>query len=328
MTILLSVMLSGCISSKTPLITEVDAVTPLPDAFVLAEIDTSGKFVVRKSKVETFNVSRNNKTYLLKDTGSVRFYPYRKNMNTFIAQLDYGFITEYGIVNIIQKELIVSITANMAELKSANIKFEEGAVGPLFSDKAQLIAAGDILVAHFEAIRRFKIITNDNDRLELQRFIAAQEQAGTGSQPAPASSFTTSGYTDPELMREIYEHDFQGAPAPVYAQELMSAFFNEDGCRQLINRTSFAKISAIAAQRVAHDIVLGDRSLTTRSPRPGAWGEFFAQGWNQGAGAMNQATQFTKRADDDAVLLYTRYGCQSPVLKKFFDNLSAWIDAL
>jgi hypothetical protein len=152
---------------------------------------------------------------------------------------------------------------------------------------------------------------------------------------AADADFSTNGFTDPALMKEIYEGKFDSQsvpPAPIYAQEFMSMFVHgeQEECNHLVNPSSFAKITAIATKRMVQDLIPGLNQPTPDMPQqhPQKLEDFFTQGWNMGSATMGRANQLTQRADSDAKVFYSRHGCQSVIAQRFFRNLNSWIDLL
>jgi hypothetical protein len=81
--ILSTVLLTGCFSSEKPLLTEEDAVTPLPDAFALFETDGSGNLKTKdKDETNLNDFAKIGKIYLHK-AGSTKF-------TLTIAELDHN----------------------------------------------------------------------------------------------------------------------------------------------------------------------------------------------------------------------------------------------
>src|SRR5215469_4665812 len=64
--ILSTVLLAGCFSSEQPLLTEEDAVTPLPDAFALFETDGSGDLKTEDTAPSLNDFAKIGKIYLHK----------------------------------------------------------------------------------------------------------------------------------------------------------------------------------------------------------------------------------------------------------------------
>ena len=318
--VLLCAALAGCVVSRAPLFDAAsEAVTPLPAHLVLTD---------KKATPVTLTGNRYAYATDAQKTSFVSFYDIGLP-GFFLLQLESqdssgkpvemasGYYALYALGRLGNGTLAVYTIPDAAEIEArlgaGNVPHQRSDVLFAFEDKAALVAGMRALAASSKL----------------------QSSMGAGfTLPAPpeqAEDFPVEGYTDTDLMKQIYDGDFDKdtvPPAPVYAQEFMQMFANTDECRSLVDASSFTKITAIAAGRLAGDLLGLNQQGMPQMPQTHNLDEILSQAFQGGAQTMGRGAQLTQRADADAQLFYDRHGCQSPVAERFFRNLNHWIDLM
>jgi TPR repeat protein len=193
--VLLSGILSGCFSSEQPLLTEDDAVTPLPDTFALFEMDESGNPKTSKlGEAIVTNFARVGKVYLEKGentTSTLTLMKLNNDSNLFLAQ--YVILSNEkrkdesrAVIYMIGKRLdniifsyappFAGKTGLDAALKDAGVAFTINGLKFLaFSDKTQLLAAARVFASRLEEgrVSRYRIASSKQEVAALQQEIEA-----------------------------------------------------------------------------------------------------------------------------------------------------------
>ncbi len=134
-------------------------------------------------------------------------------------------------------------------------------------------------------------------------------------------------YTDPLLMKEIYEHSFDRDSAaidPIYAQEFLNEFERRDVCTDLVDKIAFAKITVISGVRAFKEDVFPE-SVSPGFPTGSPVEDGFREGGLEGWQTFSRQQGLVFRAGDDAETMIGKYGCKSQIVKRFLENLKDWI---
>jgi TPR repeat protein len=213
--VLLSAFLSGCFSSEKPLLTEDDAVTPLPDAFALYETDRSGNLKTNeKGEAVVTNFARVGKVYVERGEKTTSTLTLMKldmkldgDSNIFLAQYVISLNEKQKdesrtVIYMIGKRLDNIIfsyappfpgkTGPDAALKDAGVAFTiNGLKFFTFSDKTQLLAAARVYASRLEegSITRYRIAVSRDEIAALQKEIeAARPKRVAPAAPETAAS--------------------------------------------------------------------------------------------------------------------------------------------
>jgi len=211
-------LLSACFSSDNPLLTEEDAVTPLPDTFTLVELDASGKIKTdEKGHANVSEFTRNGKTYLHQD-GLVRFTltaaELVHNLSVFLVQDvmstqdpqkgEVHLVTYY--LALIQDNMVVKYlppepgkTGLDLALKNAGVVYTTDGDKFVFSDKMHLLAAARVYASHAVdgKITPYRIASSKQEIAALRQEIAAGP-----SKEAPRKGASAGAQADGSAQQE------------------------------------------------------------------------------------------------------------------------------
>jgi hypothetical protein len=106
-----------------------------------------------------------------------------------------------------------------------------------------------------------------------------------------------------------------------YWLTFLDLYRNTDSCRRLLSEATFGKFY-MAGQIGELNGIFGALVDAHRGPS-GDFGAAAKSGWDAGMNMTNTMVDAISRAKQDAQLFYDRHGCDSPVARKFFDNIAA-----
>jgi len=239
--ILSTALLAGCFSSEKPLLTEEDAVTPLPDAFALFETDGSGNLKTEDTAPSLNDFAKIGKIYLHK-AGPTK-------VTLTIAELDHNggmFLVQdvtsaqdpaqgetqmvtYYVAKLIDNAIVQYAppapgrTGLDAALKQAGVIYQEKGNQFVFADKMQLLAAARVYASRLVEgeIAQFRVATTKQEIEALQNEIAAAH-AVPATAPAvpqpPAPPPTAAPAQDAGAATPISRQGLQSGPDDVDQQ--------------------------------------------------------------------------------------------------------------
>ncbi|MGV8988484.1 MAG: hypothetical protein ACOH2H_19620 [Cypionkella sp.] len=148
------------------------------------------------------------------------------------------------------------------------------------------------------------------------------QKAGIDVSSVLIDTFSSSGFSRPQLFDAIFNGQTQGATIAGlgdYLFTFVTTFTNQqnyESCRSVVNGAVIVRLEAVGAK---DDVGKLFQSLT---PPAGNLDNVFGQGFRSGADAMGGLAAAESDAEADAALFYERYGCSSQTADKFFANLS------
>ena len=239
--ILSTMLLTGCFSSEKPLLTEEDAVTPLPDAFALFETDGSGNLETEdKDETNLNDFEKIGKIYLHKagpTKVTLTIAELDRNAGMFLVQdvtsaqnpeQGESQMVTYYVAKLIDNTIVKYAppgpgrTGLDAALKQAGVIYQEKGNQFVFADKMQLLAAARVYTSRLVEgeIAQFRVATTKQEIEALQNEIAAAHAVpATAPVPQPpAPPPTAAPAQDAGAATPISRQGLQSGPDDVDQQ--------------------------------------------------------------------------------------------------------------
>ena len=328
------ITLAGCFTSERRLITESNAVTPLPDKFEYVHLDNNGK-IVRPGNNPFSSVERVGFEYITSESPdlAMSFALIDKNFGLYLLQFfrkDGGGNAVYAFAVVTESVRQLTIynspdlgptsTPDGAKYISTSRPFGSSN-DSVFSDFPHLIAAAKALVNKTthdsEPTAILKWASDRYALAEIQRQIAADLALPTLRDAAGFQQFDQGSYNNTVLMDEFYWNATQGLSIPMvsqYTQGFIEMLKQIQGCGHTISDSAYATLEGRAGEGQLR--AMFDNDLRNRErPMPGN---------DPLTKPPLQVYQPSIQGNLDARLFFSRHGCSSAEARQVLQNMEAW----